>query len=374
VGPLQILRDRLRLLGRRLDYLERMLGLKVGPTTDWALLEFANRIADQRIELKLAAANESADNAAWHSWAGLERDCRTMFTEALLLLRARERPALDRTGPVAIARALLGELAENCKPSIGVTPELAPDVDDSFGNFVQIIRLRFPPGDIWDVPVVAHEFGHFADGFLGSRARGGLTRQNAVHAYLGDRLKGKSSDETIGLTYRLKEFFADVFATYAVGPAFAMSALLLRFDVAQAYNASDPTHPSYAARAAAILETMDRLCDDNKGLRDVTKWLGEEWDGLLTCAEAKADVGAARGDAADLLDMIHEIAPNVRYRGWPVAVQRLQGSFLESKPMEPGTSVRDLLNAAWMARGFYAADLAEVADRSVSLWRERGVA
>jgi hypothetical protein len=380
----EILRDRYALLGRRLDGLERALGLKQNAQSDWAQRQFARRIAERRDSLKLAWIGGVADNLAWQGWVTEEGGCQPLFNEALIWLHARERPAFEPDGPIMFGRALIRELAENCRPSIGAEPELAPDVADSFSDFVQIIRFRFPPGDFWDVPILAHEFGHFAAGFLRSRTENGLIRQNALGAFVAGKQPkqpppqdqsahpAEQATKETGFPYLWHEFFADVFATYAVGPAYAMSALLLRFDVARAYRTDDPTHPSYAARAVAILETIERMTEEDKGLSDVASWLRDQWTELLKSAESATEVEAARQDASDLLDAIRDDVPDVKYQGWPAKLEPLQGAFFpERTPIAGTVTARDLLNAAWMARAWHGVPQATVADRARELWRQK---
>jgi hypothetical protein len=365
-----IRRDRYALLRRRLEGLESVLGLKSPDALDDTQKAFANRILERRAELKQAEAPGS-DDLVWHAWAEEERACKPLFAEALAWLQANSRRALEPTGPAMLAHVLVRDLNVHCQ--LGVKPTIAPDVDDLFNDFVGIIRIRFPPGEVWNVPIVAHEFGHLASFSLkGSTQPGAPAAQNAFYEFQSARLSDKkdwTEQQRNDEVYRLNEFFADIFATYTLGPAFAMSALLYRFDVAQAYDKGDPRHPSYAERAAAILEAMAKLSLDDTGLMRVTEWLSNRWNGLLAFAESKTDIEDAKVIGADLLDSMVEIAPDGRYRGWPKAIKPLLATFMEAKKVESPLSSRDLLNAAWLARA-HGQEPSKVADRAQDLWRQ----
>ena len=96
----------------------------------------------------------------------------------------------------------------------------------------QIIRIRFPVTSIWDLPVAAHEFGHL----LGQGSRSPLQPRIEALAY--------------GYQERnwVHEHFADLFATYVLGPAFACTCLLTRFDPSMDPTVNSETHPSHGAR------------------------------------------------------------------------------------------------------------------------------
>jgi hypothetical protein len=369
VYPLEVLRTRFALLSRRLDWVEAALGPADAARRDWARQEFANAIADRRCDLKQESSGASADTVAWQVWTTQEQKCEPLFREALAWLQAQNRPALDAEGPAVLARALVSELSEAC--GLDIVPVIAADVQDSFTDFVQIIRLRFPSADVWDVPVIAHEFGHFAAYRLTAPPQDGPARAQKVHEFVRERLAGRPSFEHAGLTYRANELFADVFATYALGPAFGLSALLLRFKVAEAYNDSDAKHPSYAARAVVVLETMERLSQEDQALGRVYEWLSVRWQQLLRSALSPTDLIGIKDIAADLLDIVREIARNARYGGWLTAGDRLQAAFFapDLAPNYAFTS-RDLLNAAWLAHT-NGADLERVSTRALQLWQQR---
>jgi hypothetical protein len=185
--------------------------------------------------------------AAWWKGLGASRhESDKLFSECLAYaigpltrgLPTQEGDSLDG-GLCAIADEMLEELTV---PADQLWSRRSVLSDSEFmGEATRIIRLRFPVSGIWDLPVAAHEFGHLLG--LGSKFRGEIERlaqgdneRNWVH-----------------------EHFADLFATYVLGPAFACTCLLTRFDPSSDPNRQSHTHPSDGLRAWAISWTLTEM-------------------------------------------------------------------------------------------------------------------
>lgn len=353
-------------LRRQLDQIEASIVPANSGKRDWAEEEFAAAIADKLKRLDNDIARGRAD---WNSVTACERAYKPLFREALAFLQVRGRDKLDLGGPARLTQALVSELSQAC--SLG-RPIIAPDVDNSFTEFVQIIRLRFPPVGIWDVPVAAHEFGHFAAYRLTASPDDGLRRPQAfsefVTQYLAENNKNLDAEKK-KWTFWLNEFFADMFATYVLGPGFAASSLLLRFDIVLAYSEDDPLHPSYADRAAAILYTLQRMDLESKGqFNKALAWLTKQWEGLLCFAATPHELAPARELARQLYPVVRKLAPHAQYTNWDFAVKELR--FVVGPPYKDPQrefSPRDLLNAAWLAHS-YDADAAALSARALQLW------
>lgn len=359
-----LLVDRLQALRERLNMADAVVG---------AAPAFAAAIADSRDRLEGAIRDARASEGAWHDLAVWEDKDATLFREVLAYLQAIGRPPLPDSGAGPLARGLVAELS--AKLPLGIPPVIAPDVDDSYSDFVEIIRLRYPPAGIWDVPVVAHELGHFAAYRLTSW-EDGLQRSQAVRGFISEQLEYKdikSESQREKWRFWLNELFADAFATYCVGPCYAASALLLRFDVAQACNGDRRTHPSCAARATAILEILRAM---NRGAQapysTAIKALETLWSELLGFAEK----GNCNGEwvpemVSQLYDVVHKIALGAQYENWPYADRTLQYVLTDpAKAPERGFSACDLLNAAWLARAG-GGDPATISARALQLWQQR---
>lgn len=359
-----LLVDRLQALRERLNMADAAVG---------AARAFAEAIADSRGRLDDAIEGARTSEGAWHDLAIREIKDTALFREVLAYLQAIGRPPLPESGAGPLARGLVAELS--AKLPLGPPPVIAPDVDDSFSDFVEIIRLRYPPAGIWDVPVVAHEYGHFAAYRLTSWDDG-VQRSQAVREFVSEQFasKGiKSESEQEKWRLWLNELFADAFATYCVGPCYAASALLLRFDVAQACNGDQRTHPSCAARAAAILEILREM---NRGKQapytPAINALETQWMDLLKFAEG----GSCKGEwvpemAYQLYDVVRKVARGAQYENWSYADESLQYVLTEpAKAPEGRFSACDLLNAAWLARA-RGGDPATISARALELWQER---
>jgi hypothetical protein len=364
MDPNSLLVDRFQALRERLNLADTAVG---------AAPAFAAAIADRRDRLDDAIRDARASEGAWHDLAVWEKADAALFREVLAYLQAIGRPALPDSGAGPLARGLVAELG--AKLPLGVPPVIAPDVDDSFSDFVEIIRLRYPPAGIWDVPVVAHELGHFAAYRLTSW-EDGLQRSQAVRGFISEQLasKGvKSESDQEKWRFWLNELFADAFATYCVGPCYAASALLLRFDVAQACNGDQRKHPSYAARAAAILEILREM---NRGEQSpytmAIKVLETQWLDLLSFAEK----GNCRGEwvpdmAYQLYEIVRKVARGAQFDNWSYAAETLQYVLTDpAKPPGRRFSASDLLNAAWLARAG-GSDPATISARALQLWQQQ---
>ena len=100
-----------------------------------------------------------------------------------------------------------------------------------------VIRVRYPGAGVWDLPLSLHEFGHFLVTHLPRSPEPSVStiveQERAERPYRG---------------FFAEELWADTFATYAGGPAYALSALE-RFDVVRPDDDEKPSHPSPMKRA-----------------------------------------------------------------------------------------------------------------------------
>jgi hypothetical protein len=355
---------RMKALEHRLQHLLDMVEPKPETEPHWIQQELA-RIITERLQ-RVRETTKTQAKATRDSWIEViaqQKACAAVFGEALAFLRVQAPCMVDGSHGTDIARALVVDLAKACHLDL---PFVVADVTDEFSDYVQIIRVRFPPGGIWDVPVVAHEFGHFAAYRFTLRDRG--ERSQPMTEFVRQYLT-KVNDLTAQKRWRrwLFEFYADAFGVYTLGPSFAASALLSRFDVAGANQSSDE-HPSYAARASLILRMLERM-DERFG--DMHRQLADLWQEMLASAGVTACKDEEFNATAQLEAVPRTSAPEARYDSWSVADLDLR--FAVENPARPPRkpfSVRDLLNAAWRAR-LAGGDPVLISDRAGELWRLR---
>ena len=308
----------------------------------------------QRAALKTLERDIAQERAPSDCWAGLRairRECKQLFQECLALMEGVlvRRHGIDG-GLCRLADVILEELS--VKADIPWQRFTIWADSESFANLAEIIRVRFPSKSIWHLPVMAHEFGHFvsrewkAPGTFDNPFREVCQRYEASDA-----------------SAFLPEHFADIFAAYSVGPAYACSALLLRFDHGAAEH-STRTHPSGAARAHVILRTLGKMDEGAQEwgppqFESIRRKLTDVWQNSLADAFQNAKLEQSHRAALEkLADELYEVVasdlpPGLRYDGW-LRAQRL--SHVLRSPGRLGAGLNDedtlldVLNAAWLSR------------------------
>jgi len=210
---------------------------------------------------------------------------------------------------------------------------------------------------------VSHEFGHF----LGPELR---ENQNGEFKYpfqvmLNHADKNRPSNWPLPHStewHHLHEHFADLFATYSLGPAFASSFILLRLNPVDAYQES-PTHPSHAKRVHSIFWMLDRM--DQEGLmqpyRTLVDMLRRLWQQGLqdvgqTGSLSDAEIALLESKLGELHGLLTRTTPTrlaYRVSDWQksqIIATRLLSDTWSSGQKNEGASRRDVLNAAWLSR------------------------
>jgi hypothetical protein len=209
------------------------------------------------------------------------------------------------------------------------------------GDPVQIIRLRFPVTAIWDLPVAAHEFGHLV----------------GLGPHIAPAIQCLANGET-ELNW-LHEHFADVFATWTLGPAFARTCLLTRFDPGGDPNLSSDTHPSDGLRSYAILRTLEAM-DREKGSSDlelssIAGQLAQAWDECRAAAAPRA-ISIDRPHRSRLDRWLTELLASVKVAcsgevySRPADADDLAQQLRSKAGLPDDINIINILNAAWEAR------------------------
>jgi hypothetical protein len=140
-----------------------------------------------------------------------------------------------------------------------------------FGTTAQLIRIRYPAVHLWDLSIAAHEFGHF----FGPKWRT-RTRETPYTLFL--------ERSGLGPRAHAQELFADLFAVFWLGPAYACTSILRRFNPLEP---DSDTHPSHVTRAAWILSCLDLQREAAPGegvhtIRCVRSRLADYWSQAVT--------------------------------------------------------------------------------------------
>jgi hypothetical protein len=318
-------------------------------------------------------------DACWRELGKLQRHSATSFDECLAFIQGAlaRKAGLDEE-ICSLTDYLLDDLADYSDVPWGRFTLLA--ASEFYRDKAEIIRIRYPEVSLWGMPLAAHEFGHY----LGPQLR---HSQDGAYSYPFQALL-KAADETREPPLHtrdwnhLQEHFADLFAAYTLGPAYAAAFIVLRMNPGEAQNCT-LTHPSGAWRVHGILWTLDKM-DELQGtsllrpFRDVTALLREAWHQSLRQAgkpDKLADVEASRvyQRMAELFDLLAGETPQRLRFGradWQRATQvaeRLAGGVAASASQTYGeVSRRDVLNGAWLAR-LYGTDQSPFALNSIAV-------
>ncbi len=265
-----------------------------------------------------------------------------------------------RTGVNWAARTVLGK-----------NPFLATDTD--------IIRIRFLDWSLWDLPLMAHEFGHLAalatPAFL-------KYQSSASEQALKDHPNPEAAAAyryTEARRHQLDELFADIFAVYTAGPAFACAVILTQLSPLEAYLWRG-SHPSHDERVRVILQALGTMNERNgwqltnpEGYGPILTRLEQRWDDAVrTCKAVAGDEESYKFQLKqakkwgrkiyDLIDTYYRLGVSYKPKSWGGA-QKLSEYLLQPgvpklKIIEElfadhsGESMilDDLLNALWIAR------------------------
>jgi hypothetical protein len=361
-----------RILAARVEALRQDLSLASRALSSDKILEplrqsveilFGGLIERKRADLdELArdvAANTSPDRGALSEhWRRLDThagECDRILKEYRAFLEgALVRSAGLDNGICDLADAFLRQLARIT--AVDWTRFTIVADDDFFAPMTDIIRLRYPHFSIWNLPVLAHEFGHFVTPQLKDRLRGTEpleTFRDDVRREISQQLPpGANRDLIDQAVMHLDEFIADAFAVHTAGPAFVAACVHLRFEPIGA-NADSTQHPSDSRRVYLQLALLDAMGADYAKVR---KKLASMWADNLEGAGVSPMSGSDPwlDKIADRLSKLFQtLVPKARLdtSDWRRAValgQRLLAS--NYKDDAESLTTRDILNGAWLCR------------------------
>jgi hypothetical protein len=236
------------------------------------------------------------------------------------------------------------------------------------------IRMRFPEWTIWAVPLTAHELGQVV-------ISGNLKLEKYINSQYPAGTK-KTTKQAKRNQLHMRICLADAFATYVMGPAYACSVILLRFNPFSGYD-DKGDHPADAKRAHVVLSMLKKMGgDSNIGMPydDILKKLGTEWDAALAQAQAQApatwnqDVNLLEEWTDRLLEELRRTYPNSLYEGglWKSTREALELLLMKEVPgdkLKGREDWGDVLNAAWACRVDNKDESKKIARRAEELWQ-----
>jgi hypothetical protein len=287
----------------------------------------------------------------WVAARVLGEDAQGLLRESLACLEAsfvRER-GLD-VGLCSLANRMLRAVEEHTNITWRGTTIVGGD--ERFVRRSQLIHLRFPEFTLWALPLAAHEFGH-----LVAQEQSILAPDGRKIFDIAEEIYDKGDHAP-----HYGELFADAFAAWALGPAYACTSILLRFAPDWATFAGDGvTHPPDGLRVAVTLGVLEQLSWEIDPVahpyQETVEMLGEVWEAALEGAGVEEvgpdDVDEARAwiDTA-VLPLLKDSMPRSRYASWGQALG--MGRLLAGDDPLPApdakVSIADVLNGAWAAR------------------------
>jgi hypothetical protein len=384
---------------RRLRLRERadQLQLLVEARADDGLVAVAGRFTREIGRLYTALRQNDTARRPWAAMPAIEAADHSLRAEALEFFgsrrlidlgadwqnwppegRLRQEPA---PGICALADRMLRRYARltgvnwSGRTILGADPELETRTD--------LIRLRFPDWSPWSLPLMTHEFGHLValdtPEFLALH-RSLIDGVGRVPPEALQKVKDTGPDRLDWLQRRgrhLHELFADIFATLALGPAFAAATLLNEFEPAAAHQQRG-AHPTHSERAEVILEVLAAMSvRDHRAYDEWHSRLRASWQGALTRAGVGGPINPAQhGQTLEwgrqiyhsIVQPIYGLGVGYTSERWKFA-RNLAERLVNDRQIGRDTLGRaaeatraeaivldDLLSALWCARVMYAPD------------------
>jgi hypothetical protein len=302
----------------------------------------------------------------WDTFQRTQEECNPLLYECLALIQGvLSRKANLDEGMCQISDALLKYLSK--KADIEWHRFTILSGGESFESSDEIIRVSFPEVSIWNLPIAAHELGHYVG--LQKKDREPIKTmldnelRNPGKAMLDEKLRNRGKNESEIIMRHFYELFADLFATYTLGPAYAYTCVFLRFSPWMSYRDTDK-HPSDAKRICFILGTLEKINDEanelDKPFKDEIKYLKNKWESNLKVAgqleHLIKDKDPLDGEMSYWHDEMYSIVDymaKAKYKDMSRAYKifyNLQENMEPAQILEEKTTLPDIINAAWIYR------------------------
>jgi hypothetical protein len=315
-------------------------------------------------ELRRRLSEDLTEEKAWPVYQKILARSELVFRECLDLLGGlalRDRSTDDQI--CQLADELIYECAQPSFRVLATMPSLAQDLGDSLTSSMlrRVASIRFPDWTLWTVPLVAHEYAYVMTE-LEDVLRSHVSLEASAWSIEHRPDPGsKDTEEEIRLRNEnyARVLLADGFATYAMGPAYACAALLLRLDPAYDGHRYRPSDSTRARMILGVLNEMDRT--SMGAYTAVLQFLTQRWEEISrlvpTTETAEADdVLVPERVSAYLQRKFKYKRTGYTPQGWAEA--RQWSMVWQASPRKPTVpenlgathSLRDALNAVWDCR------------------------
>jgi len=344
-----VVRARLELEGRRIDAVERLR--TEGPSAAMVDRLTGGRLATIVANERKRFAQQKPERPDFARLAALGRSTDNVSREGMsLAMGALARDAGLDDGSCAQADRFVRWLAG--KGDLRAARMSVPGDAHAVHRSTDVIRRQVPDHGLWDLPILAHEFGHLAAGGLSAWDAESDTVSTPVTDELAPLDGPVRSQET--------ELFCDLFATYALGPSFLCTLVFHRANpAAEAETAAQSSHPSDPVRVFAVRRLLQQLrgnTDEVHGFDTQLYWADRAWAQMQAGGPPESmltDEQAARTltRVARWWSVLSTQLAGFAYV-WSPAIEGLTTHL--RRPGEPvpldGYSAADVLNAAWDTR------------------------
>jgi len=327
---------------------------------------------------------------AWDLYAKAYRQCQDFFSEYLEVIGGLAfRKKVQEVEVITPIYDLADDLMSTSVPDItplfrSVHPTLPALPETLLKTMAHIIGLRFPEWTIWTLPSIAHELGHI------------LIHDDRILREFVEKTQGEkwtAKDNTKRSKKHLTEFIADAFSTFVMGPAYACSAIFLKFNPTTADRDSDE-HPGDAKRAYLVFTMLRKMNDEDDVLNpyaNVVTVLTKIWEDMLERAGQREPLQASdKGCLEELvkkawgLFAAEALRGDAKYpynnpdRGWTIAKkwkerwseQLNNGESLSIEKVGQFNTLRDVLNAAWLCRLEHEDNITKIEEAARALWKQ----
>ena len=353
--------------------------------------------ADPNQQTSEADPNQ-APSSSWERYNNILHDCQSLLRECLEIIGTLAIRNKDLDQEIL---HLADELVKNSFVWVTGAAEhyylTVPGLGDTLpAKRAHIIRMRFAEWTIWDLPLIAHEFGHVAitlklgkekaqpeeelrdlTPFLAQQQELLLKQDSQLQQMIKETSPAQDAQRNQNLARdwargRVSNFVADAFAAFTMGPAYACSGINLRFNPCSEAHQDIPSGPQRAYLVMSMLEWMDEFHHSQmrtvkfKPYEEVIAKLNGAWESAmarsgstcrLTSAEQNYLKTFTRRFADEIWETIFLNTGMYPLEGWKLA-QKWCNAWLEqhgigaslATPSSESGSIRDVLNATWLCR------------------------